>query len=127
MVAGHPDFQTFAGRAVAGGKLTTAVFSGSVAAESSSAFDVGAVPTGEEHAFLLITISCPDDSSINRIQITRISDSAILFQDRFVTNLVAEINSFKFVAGAEARVTVTNNSLGALTFTGNLAWVVKAV
>lgn len=127
MATGHPDYQTFAGRAVAGGKLTTAAFSGAIAAESSSAFDVGAVPTDEEHAFIFISVSCPDDSSINRIKITRISDGATLFQDRFVTNLVSEINSFKFKAGAEARVTVTNNSSGSLTFTGNLAWVVKEV
>ena len=127
MVTGHPDWQTFAGRAVAGGRLITASFSGTVNAESASAFDIPVVPTGEEHAFIFVNLSCPDDSSINRVQITRISDANTLFENRFVAAVISEINSFKFVAGEQARVTITNNSLADLQFLGNLSWVVREV
>lgn len=127
MATGHPDFQTQAGRAVGGANITGISFTGSVNAESSSSFDLASVPSGERHSIINISISCADDSSINKIQLIRVSDLVVLYINRFVASLHIDVNLVDLTASQQLRVTITNNSLASLTFVGSIYFVVKEI
>ena len=127
MARGHPDFQTWEGRAVGGSQMKLITFTGSVSAESDSSFTLASIPSGERHSFISLAVSCPDDSSINKIQLIRNSDSSNLYVNRFVAALSVDINTIDLAAGDALKVTVTNNSLSAFTFIGNISFIVKEI
>lgn len=127
MTTGHPDYQTQSGRSVGGANITSFNFSGSITSENSSAFTLASVPSGESHIVVILTASVPDDTAIHKVVVTRVADSAIIFQSRFVTSLLAEINNFEIRESHQIKVEFINNSSSTLLFTGNLNVVVKEV
>ena len=125
MGRGYPDYQTWEGRSVGGSQMKIITFTGSINPESESSFTMASVPSGERHSLLNVAVSCPDDSSINKIQLTRVADSANLYIDRFISAMSLNVNIVDLVSGDQLKVTVTNNSLSTLTFIGNISFIVR--
>lgn len=127
MVSGHPDFQTFAGRGIAGGRVLTFSFSQQIAAESSANIDVTSVSSGFQHSLIQVNVSTSDDTALNKIQIIRIVDSFLMFEQRFSSSGNYELDVDVFVATQQPRIRITNNSSSTLTFLGSISWVERVI
>ncbi len=120
MASGFPDYSTPAGRAVGGSAIDSFSFSGGIASGATGVVDVGAVATGKEKFYQALAISVPDDSFIHTVKLTRISDGFLWWSQEFITAGNFDIPGFKFNAGQEVRISITNNGDATLTFTGEI-------
>ena len=125
MVSGHPDWQTWAGSSIGGSKTNSATFTGAIGAGISGAADLEAVGAGTEKSYVQVAVAANDDTAIHRIQLSRISDTWVFFDARFVMGAVWPLITTPIAAGEQVRLTITNNSAGALTFDGSVTWVVR--
>lgn len=127
MVRGFPDFQTQAGRSVGGASVNTYSFSVIIPANSTGNIEMPVVASNIKHSFIQITISCDDDSSINKLTLTRISDGWTFFIGRFTLDGHFPMDSDELVATQQARLTIYNNDDSTHTFEGVISWVVREV
>ena len=127
MVRGYPDYQSPAGRSISGALVNTTTFSGAIPSDETGNIDLDTVDTGEQHSFIQLDISCPDDTAIHRVQLQRLSDGWVFFENRFVMAANFPINSDLLAAGEQGRLIVTNKAEGSVTFSGALSWVVREI
>lgn len=118
MVSGHPDYQTPAGIAVGGSAIDSFSFSGAIASAATGTVDVGVVSTGKEKFYQALAITVPDDSSIHTVKLTRIGDGFLWWIQDFITAGNFVVPGFRFSAGQEVRISITNNGASTLTFSG---------
>ena len=127
MATGHPDYQTWTGKAIGGKGVNAYSFSGEIDGESSGYVPLDAVPTGVQHSYVQIAISCPDDTAIHTVWLQRVSDDWIFFSAGFITSGVFDLVADPQAAGAEIRIYITNNSASTLTFTGTISWIIREI
>ena len=123
----YPDYLNPASRNAEGGSMLSYSFSFSVPGETGVYYDFPVVAAGTENIYQCLTISCPDDSAIHSAELVRVSDLWLFFVVSFVTGGIFDFPGQAISAGATVRIYVYNNSAGALTFSGALNYVTRAV
>ena len=118
MASGFPDWQTLVSRGVSGFNIDSFSFAGAINSGITGIVDVPEVPSGEEQFYQGFVIGVQDDAFIHTVKLTRISDSFLWWLQEFVTGNNWEIPGFKFNAGEQARISITNNGNATLTFSG---------
>ena len=127
MATGHPDYLTWSGRSGGGSAVISYSFSGAIAGESSGSFDLPVVAALTNNVYQCIAVSCNDDSAIHNITMSRVSDAWVFYEINFITGGILNFPGQEIGAGQTVRVTVTNNSAGALTFEGSVFYVTRSV
>ena len=127
MASGHLDFGTWEGRSPGGESATNASFTGTIAAGDTGTINLAAVPAGKEYFYQAVMVSCNDDSCVHYLQLTRISDGWVIFDTYFINYINLDFPGVKISAGEQLRISVTNNSSGALTFPGVIHFTSRSV
>ena len=127
MVTGHPDWQTWAGRSVAGGKVKAKNFTGTIAAGVTGTVTFPVVPTGEEHIYQHLTTACDNDTAMHFVDLYRDSDTLVFYTVTMVTTDSAEFPGQAVSAGDVVKLEITNSAAVSVDFFGTLFWVVREV
>ena len=127
MVAGHPDWQTWAGRSAGGSEVKAKNFSGTIAAGVTGTVTFPIVPAGEEHIYQHLTTACDDDTAMHFVDFYRDSDSLVFYTETMITSFNAEFPGQAVVAGDVVKLEITNNAAVSVDFFGTIFWVVREV
>ena len=127
MANDYPDYLNPASRNVEGGSMTSFSFSFDVPGETGVYYTFPVVPDDSENIYQCLTISCNDDSAIHEADLVRVSDLWRFFSVNFVTGGIFDFPGQAISAGEYVRVYVYNNSASALTFSGALNYVTRAI
>ena len=127
MTTGHPDWETFAGRSVAGRKVKAKNFAGTIAAGVTGTVTFDTVPTGEEHIYQHLTVACDDDTGMHFVDFFRNSDSLVFYTVTLVRSNNAEFPGQAVSAGDVVKLEITNNAAVSVDFFGTIFWVVREV
>lgn len=127
MVVGHPDWQTWAGRSIAGGDLKSKNFSGSIASEATGTVTFDTVSSNTQHIYQFILIASDDDTAIHYADLYRNSDSKVFFTSSFVTQVNSEFPGQRVNAGDVAKLEITNNADSSVEFFGSVFWVERNI
>ena len=127
MVTGHPDYETFAGRSVAGREVKAKNFTGTIAAGVTGTVTFPTVPTGEEHIYQHLTTACDDNTAMHFVDLFRNSDLLVFYTETMITSFNAEFPGQAVSAGDVVKLEITNNSAVSVDFFGALFWVVRQV
>ena len=125
MVSGHPDWQTWAGRAIGGSKINVYTFSGGIATGVTGTLDLAVIPAGQQHSYTKIHIGCEYDDAIHDITLTRISDNWTFFVGKFTVHREFDLVVDPQAAGVQVRISITNNSAATRTFKGSITWIIR--
>ena len=127
MVIGHPDWETFAGRSVAGREVKAANFTGTIAAGLTGTVTFTIVPTGEEHIYQHLTVACDNDTAMHFVDFYRNSDLLVFYTETMITSFNAEFPGQAVSAGDVVKLEITNNAAVSVDFFGTIFWVVRQV
>ena len=127
MAKGHPDYQSQAGRGVGGVEIDSLNFFDDITSDSTTAFNLPVVPSGEEHFYQNISISSSDDTAVNYISLIVVSSAGIWWSQDFVIGGSWELPGFRFTAGNQAQIQVTNLSASTELFIGNMFRTIRKV
>lgn len=123
----YPDFASQKGRAVGGETIDSYSFSQLIAAGATANIDVPIVATDEEHFYQSLVIAVPNDTAIHRVILSRIVGAYAWWMQDFVTGGNWDVPGFTFSEGQQMRISITNNSAGALTFIGAIFRVIRSI
>ena len=110
MAKGHPDYQTWLGKAAGGGELRYDIASLIIASETNTSSLIAVVPAGFEYIFLSCVVSSNNDSGIHNIDIIENISSAIFYSIAFTDKAVVDLAGMIFKAGEQLKTTVYNNA-----------------
>ena len=127
MVRGHTDYLDWPGRAGGGERVVAYSFSAAIGAGVTGTFNLPIVAVGQENLYQNIVVSCPDDTAIHNVIMTRVADAWLFFYQDFVTGGIFDFPGQTFAAGTTVRVSITNNAVGAVTFSGAVFYVIRPV
>lgn len=125
MARGHYDFLTWAGRAGGGENVIAYSFSGPIGAGVTGTIDLPVVAANQENTYQCLVITVPGDASIHYVTLSIPAIPWIWLMQNFITSGIFDFPGHTFGAGTIVRISVTNNSLGALTFEGTVFYVTK--
>ena len=125
MVSGHPDWQTWAGRAIGGSKINVYTFSGGIATGITGTIDLAVIPASQQHSYTKIHVGCEYDDAVHDITFSRISDGWVFFVGKFTVHREFDLVVDPQVAGAQVRISITNNSAATRTFKGSITWIIR--
>lgn len=122
MASGHPDWREYEGGIPKGTSISVEDFSEGIGDGATDTIDITAVKEYDEIYYNFLVISCLDDTAIHRVKLTRISDGAVLFDTYFNLGGIFNLSSVKLLSGEQARISITNNAAGNVTFKGVISW-----
>ncbi len=127
MPSGHPDWQTWAGRSVGGETIDSINFFDNIESDETVLFNLPVVPDGEEHFYQNLSISSSNDSAVHFISLIVVATGGIWWSQDFVIGGNWDLPGFKFTAGNQAQIQVTNSSAGTYLFIGNIFRTIRKV
>lgn len=127
MASGHPDWQSWSGRAAGGEVVKAKNFTGSIASGITGTVTFDTVAAGKQHIYQFLFIASDDDTAIHFGDFYRNSDSVVFFSSSFVTGVHSEFPGMVVEAGDVAKLEITNNAASSVTFFGSVFWVERSL
>lgn len=127
MAHGYPDFLGWAGRSGVGSGVVNYSFTFAVGAGATVGFALPVPPAGFAYVYQYVCVSTADDTAIHLVYLDRVADAWIFFVSQFITAAEFNFPGQSFPFGMAARLFVTNNAAGALTFVGTVGYTIRPI